>query len=487
MKYLSRILLLVLLLLNAACSRGTAAAPAPPVAGEATAQASAILPTPIRANGVLLPVRQREMSFGASGFIEAVEVEVGEAVGAGQVLARLDTTEAGLAVQQAKAKLAAAQQEELDARQTVELAEQEVLNAQKVITDMTTATAMALNLAQAQTNIANLRKQIDDAQRNLRYLTTPDFKYYQDQVAQAQDALTMALQTAGLTDLQIAVTQAKESLDQRTMELNNIKALEGWGGAKPVLEAQKNYDVAVDTLKNAELRLAQSQIARGNAVDDAQKAVDQAQKALTGAMQGPNAIKLEQAQAGLALLQAQLADAEAAQARLKATGGLDQDQLKAAQDRAANAQGQVLSAQARVVTAQAQVEVARASLEVAQSQADKRVITAPFDGVISTVRAKQGQWAAPGEMMVEVLDTSRWHVETKNVSELQIGRIKIGQTVQVRVNAFKSETLSGQVAAISPLAVVQQGDTTYTLIIEVEPTSLNLWPGMTAQVEITID
>jgi hypothetical protein len=40
------------------------------------------------------------------------------------------------------------------------------------------------------------------------------------------------------------------------------------------------------------------------------------------------------------------------------------------------------------------------------------------------------------------------------------------------------------VAAISPVAVVQQGDTTYTLMIELEPTDLNLRPGMNAQVEI---
>jgi hypothetical protein len=31
---------------------------------------------------------------------------------------------------------------------------------------------------------------------------------------------------------------------------------------------------------------------------------------------------------------------------------------------------------------------------------------------------------------------------------------------------------------------VQQGDTTYTLMIELEPTDLNLRPGMTARVEM---
>jgi len=41
-----------------------------------------------------------------------------------------------------------------------------------------------------------------------------------------------------------------------------------------------------------------------------------------------------------------------------------------------------------------------------------------------------------------------------------------------------------QFLPISPIAVVQQGDTTYTLLIELDPTDLNLRPGMTAQMMI---
>jgi hypothetical protein len=54
----------------------------------------------------------------------------------------------------------------------------------------------------------------------------------------------------------------------------------------------------------------------------------------------------------------------------------------------------------------------------------------------------------------------------------------------VRVNAFQSEPLQGRVATVSLVAVVQQGDTTYTLTIELDATDLNLRPGMTARMEI---
>jgi multidrug resistance efflux pump len=95
-----------------------------------------------------------------------------------------------------------------------------------------------------------------------------------------------------------------------------------------------------------------------------------------------------------------------------------------------------------------------------------------------------GEWAAEGRPVVDVIDVHRWIVETRNVSESDVGRIRIGQGAEVQVLALESQTVRGEVAAISPVAVVQQGDTTYTAIIEIDPTSLNLRPGMNAEVEI---
>ena len=134
--------------------------------------------------------------------------------------------------------------------------------------------------------------------------------------------------------------------------------------------------------------------------------------------------------------------------------------------------------------AQLDVERAQLALEAAQADLAHAILLAPFDGVVSAVPVSVGEWAAPGATVVELLDVSRWRTETKNVGELQIARVRVGQEVLVRVNAFREETLHGRVVTISPVAVVQQGDTTYTLTIELEPTDLNLRSSMTAQVEI---
>ncbi len=144
----------------------------------------------------------------------------------------------------------------------------------------------------------------------------------------------------------------------------------------------------------------------------------------------------------------------------------------------------VQTAQKEIEAATVEVEAAELALAAAQADLECAILEAPFDGVVSAVPVSLGEWAAPGATVVEMLDVSRWRIETKNVGELQIARVRVGQEARVRVNAFRDETLHGRVVTISPVAVVQQGDTTYTLMIELEPTDLNMQAGMTAQVEI---
>jgi len=144
----------------------------------------------------------------------------------------------------------------------------------------------------------------------------------------------------------------------------------------------------------------------------------------------------------------------------------------------------VKAVQKEIEAAELEVEAAELALETARTDLAQAILQAPFDGVVSAVPVNVGEWAAPGAAVIELLDVSRWRVETKNMGELEIAHVQVGQEVLVRVNAFREETLHGRVVTISPVAVAQQGDTTYTLTIELEPTDLNLRPGMTAQVEI---
>jgi HlyD family secretion protein len=143
--------------------------------------------------------------------------------------------------------------------------------------------------------------------------------------------------------------------------------------------------------------------------------------------------------------------------------------------------------------AQLDVEQAQLALDAARDSLAHATLEAPFDGIVSTVPISVDERVSPSTQAIELVDVSHWRVETKNVGELQIAQVKEGQEAIVRVNAFQGEPLQGRVATISPVAVVQQGDTTYTLTITLEDTDgadglrLNLRPEMTARVEIVVE
>jgi HlyD family secretion protein len=392
---------LVFCLCLAGCGKDAVGTPVPTSAPDHGDPISGSTSGNIKANGVLLPAQQIRLSFGVGGYIEAIAVEVGEGVQAGQTLARLETIDLERAVSQAELDLHRAQvglsQAELSLRQLQEPPDEADIRQAEHAVDQAGAALKAAQLDLVTVlNSTLLNETLEDAER-----------VYEDMQHKYEARLEM-YESEEEPDYWF-VDQAKERLDDTKLNLDRI-----W--------QQGN---------------AQLQDAR-NAVQHAEQTIQETQYALAELLEEADPL-----------------DVEAAQKEIEA----------------------------------AAVEVEAAKLELAAAQADleQAILEAPFDGVASVVPVSLGEWAAPGATVVELLDVSRWRIETKNVGELQIARVRVGQEVQVRVNAFRDQTLHGRVVTISPVAVVQQGDTTYTLMIELEPTDLNLQAGMTAQVEISAE
>lgn len=157
-------------------------------------------------------------------------------------------------------------------------------------------------------------------------------------------------------------------------------------------------------------------------------------------------------------------------------------------------QAQVTLIESNPQHTQPQWEIAQAELQQAQIalaqltlQLDGAVIEAPYDGVISAIHAHAGEVANAGQAVLEVIDTQGWLVETNNVSELNISRITLGQAATVKVIVLPDQPLPGKVVAIDPVAIVQQGDTTYTLYLELAQSDLPLLAGMNVEVVIAVD
>ena len=168
-------------------------------------------------------------------------------------------------------------------------------------------------------------------------------------------------------------------------------------------------------------------------------------------------------------LDAARAQSAGAAAQLRAA----QDQVNVAQANVAAAQGRVEAAQAGVseasgalTTAQgklaqasdpSQVEAAAAQLYLAKQSLKYTRIYSPIDGYVGEKSAEVGQTIGAGMTLMTIVP-HRVYI-TANYKETQMGKMRVGQPVDVRVDAYKGVTFHGHVASINPAS-----ENTYALV-----------------------
>lgn len=154
-----------------------------------------------------------------------------------------------------------------------------------------------------------------------------------------------------------------------------------------------------------------------------------------------------------------------------------------------NADVTVRSTDAQIRSAQAQVTQAEASLNQNLVNLAHTVIEAPIDGLVISRNVDVGQTVAASmqapTLFVLAADLTKMQV-LANLDESDVGRIRPGQGVSFRVDAYPAEDFRGTVAQVRLQPVVQQNVVTYATVIDVPNPELKLKPGMTATVSIEI-
>jgi HlyD family secretion protein len=202
--------------------------------------------------------------------------------------------------------------------------------------------------------------------------------------------------------------------------------------------------------------------------------------------------QFEQAKANLARSRAdlernrvELADAQTKYTRAKE---LAERQLLPLSDLDA-AKVAVDAAQAQLVSSQAQVTQAEATLNQNQVNVDHTIITTPIDGIVIQRSVDVGQTVAASlqspTLFIIAADLTKMQVNA-SIDEADVGRIRPGQTVTFRVDAYPGQEFEGSVAQIRLQPVVVQNVTTYGTIINVPNPELRLKPGMTANLRVQI-
>ncbi len=208
---------------------------------------------------------------------------------------------------------------------------------------------------------------------------------------------------------------------------------------------------------------------------------------------------LETAKASVAVAEADLAKANAALAQTKAdyaragamakSGVVTQQELDLATANFESAKAAVDAAAASVVQAKAQVSQKAAAVAVARTNLDHTVIRSPIDGIVVARNVDVGQTVAASLQAPTIFtiaqDLTKMRVYAK-VDESDVGRIRPGQTVSFKVDAFPKDAFHGTVSQIRMNPTTVQNVVTYDAIIDFANPELKLFPGMTAYVTIPV-
>jgi HlyD family secretion protein len=208
---------------------------------------------------------------------------------------------------------------------------------------------------------------------------------------------------------------------------------------------------------------------------------------------------LENAKANVVAAQANLAKSRAnqvqtaaeydrAQTLAKETVGSQQalDLAKANYDAA---RAGVEAAQANVTQARAQVRQREAAVSVARTNLAYTVIRSPIDGTVVARNVDVGQTVAASRQAPTIFtiaqDLRKMQVYAK-VDESDVGKIRRGQPVTFRVDAFPRDLFRGTVSQVRMNPTTVQNVVTYDAIVDFENPDLKLFPGMTAYVTIPV-
>ncbi len=118
--------------------------------------------------------------------------------------------------------------------------------------------------------------------------------------------------------------------------------------------------------------------------------------------------------------------------------------LRAAQESVRVEQQSLAAAKGRVVAQQAVVA------EAVERRSYARLIS-PITGAVLVRVTEPGNLLQPGNEVLQIGDFNQVKVEVQ-VSELELAKVRIGQLVQVNLDAFPNQTYSGKVSRISPAA-----------------------------------
>lgn len=381
--------------------------------------------------GTVIPAEEVALSFQTGGTLTELLVNVGDRVQAGDILARIDDTNARQAVANAELQLAQA------SLQTNPETRERVIALAQIAVDQA-----AINLASVQAELDELQNWTPDEAATALAEANLEAAQANHEDAVARDA------AAGntLTSVRISVEQAERAVTAaqaayetafdpgREWELYSTEpsCQPGQGGSIPctgtpyrtkmenerasaenaVIRADENLVIA-----RANYNLAVSNLSNNNAVG-AQTTVLNAEIALENASSGPTDAEIEAAQ-----IRVQQAELSLRQAQLN---------LSAAED---NSQAELSQAQAGL------------NLAATQESLEQTILIAPVNGTVMSISTRPGESVAAGFIILADLEQPLLEVY---LDETDLDKVAVDFEVDVIFDALPDDVFSGRVIQVDP-------------------------------------
>jgi membrane fusion protein, multidrug efflux system len=113
----------------------------------------------------------------------------------------------------------------------------------------------------------------------------------------------------------------------------------------------------------------------------------------------------------------------------------------------------------------------------------RRLITAPFGGVLGIRKVNKGQYLNPGDLIASLQDLSVMRMRFL-IGQKEFAKIKLGQALEARFDAYPGEVFKGRISAIEPSVKFQSG--IIPIQAEIPNAEGKLVPGMYASLDVLL-
>lgn len=395
------------------------------------------------------------LAFKNTGRIKKIYAKVGDEVKEGQELAKLETADLEIQLQQAKISLelaqlnldkllAGASPEEIKiAQNQVENAKISLNIAQQNLENSYETTLIILNSSYPQIyNALDFTKEFIQRYISVYDEDTRKIINSKDQIESAEETAKFYLETikkdSSNENIKTALLVMKNSLEitfnnLETMReiINNSVIYQG-----KVSPSDKTYFDALKININNAL----------NNVINGQQAISSKEKSLEAAK-----TSLQEAENRLGLITAE-------------------------------------SRQVDIDLCQAQIKQAQTQVQLYENELEQSKLISPVHGRIIEIKKKVGELVQPTaqDAVIVILPVALYEIKV-NIYEEDVVKIKTGNTVEITLVAFPGEKFQGTIVSISPAEKIIEDVVYYEITIGFEEAPEGIKPGMTADLVIQTD